>query len=176
MTCEICGENSAVVHIQQIIGEDVFDLHLCEVCAKDKGISSKADKIELTLSEILTGLLDNEEMTATERAALECRKCGKKYDDFRKEGTLGCVDCYNTFGLEIKTLLKNMGGSIKHTGKYPAKLKMFKTLLIDKEVLKQNLKDAVKNENYEEAAALRDRLSEIESSSPEVPSRGEGDA
>jgi protein arginine kinase activator len=175
MTCELCGEHEAVVHIQQIVGDDVYDLHLCEGCAKDKGISSKADKIELTLSEILTGLLDDEQMSASKRAALECPNCGKKYDDFRKEGTLGCVECYNTFGLEIKTLLKNMGGKIRHTGKYPAKLKMYKTLLIDKEVLKQNLKEAVKNENYEEAAALRDRLNEIESASAEVTSAGDGD-
>lgn len=167
MTCEICGKKEAVVHIQQIVGEDVYDLHLCETCAQEKGISSQADKIELSLSEILTGLLDSSDASQKRKQSLMCPKCGKKYEDFRKEGTFGCVECFNIFSAEVKVLLKNTCGSVRHTGKYPSKLAVYKTLLIDKEMIKQKLKAELKRENYEEAARLRDRILEIEKSSSE---------
>jgi len=167
MMCEICGENEAVVHIQQIIGDDVFELHLCEDCAHQKGISTNDDKIELSISEILTGLLDREEITEKNLKKRKCAKCGKKYEDFKKEGKVGCIECYNTFHAEIRSLVKNICGTVRHNGKYPTKLKMYKTLLIDKEQIKQRLRDAIKKENYEEAACLRDRILEIERASGE---------
>ena len=165
MICEICGEKEAVVHIQQIVGEDVFELHLCESCAQEKGISTKEDKIEFSISEILTGLLKTEELTGKDLKSLQCSQCGKKYGEFKKEGKLGCVECYNTFSTEIRSIVKSMCGNVRHKGKYPAKLKMYKTLLIDKERVKQKLKEAVTKENYEEAACLRDRILEIERAS-----------
>ena len=168
MKCEICGEYEAIVHIQQIIGEDVYDLHMCESCAKERGISSQSDKIELTLSEILTGLLETTDLTDDQLPASDCSNCGMKYKEFRKEGKFGCIECFNAFRTEVKMMLKNMYGKVRHSGKYPTKLLMYKTLLIDKEEIRKKLDQAVKKEDYEEAACLRDRMMEIERASGEI--------
>jgi protein arginine kinase activator len=56
-----------------------------------------------------------------------------------------------------------MFGRTQHRGKYPKRLMAYKTLLIDIEELKRKLDRAVKKEDYEEAALLRDQIKELES-------------
>jgi protein arginine kinase activator len=162
MKCEICEENEAVVHIQQMIGSEVFEMHLCEACAKEKGIESSEDKIELSLSELLTGLVDLTDVSEKEKTRQVCPQCGKTFDEFRKDGKLGCAECYNSFHNEISQLLTNVSGNQQHKGKFPAKLKAYKTIIIDKEAMKQKLQKAIEDEDYESAAVLRDRIRELD--------------
>ena len=42
MQCQDCSENEAVVHLTQIVDNDVTTRHLCEACAAKKGIESGA--------------------------------------------------------------------------------------------------------------------------------------
>ena len=57
MKCEICNESDSVIHVQQVMGDETVELHLCDTCAQDRGISRVDDKIELSLSQLLTGLV-----------------------------------------------------------------------------------------------------------------------
>ncbi|MBT3271830.1 MAG: hypothetical protein HN368_01650, partial [Spirochaetales bacterium] len=93
MKCELCGDRDSVVHVQQVIGNETVDMHLCGVCAHEKGISKSSDKIELSLSQFLTGLLDLG-TKETEPDTSECPTCGMKIADFKSDGRLGCSDCY----------------------------------------------------------------------------------
>ena len=43
------------------------------------------------------------------------------------------------------------------------RLKAYKALLVDKEILKKSLQEAVANEDYETAANIRDSISSLES-------------
>lgn len=162
MKCEICSEHEAVVHIQQIIGSEVFELHLCDACAKQRGITSSDDAIELSISELLTGLVDVKEVSEEDVDKQVCPQCGKTFEEFRKDGRLGCTECYNSFHSEISQLLNNVSGHQQHNGKFPAKLKAYKTILIDKETMKQKLKKAIEEEDYEAAALIRDRIRELD--------------
>ena len=58
MKCEICGARKAVIHIQQVIGKERVDLHLCEECALERGISGEGERVELSISGMLNGLLE----------------------------------------------------------------------------------------------------------------------
>lgn len=167
MNCDACGEREAVIHIQQIVGDDTVDLHLCEICANEKGISSRDDKIELSLSQLLTGLIGDQD---TDKNGNEktCHSCGMEFRSFRKEGKLGCPECYNAFRTEIVSLLRKVAGSARHAGKIPKRLSQFKTYLIDREVLKKELADAVGQEDYEAAAVLRDRIRELDEDTGET--------
>ncbi|MEW5815988.1 MAG: UvrB/UvrC motif-containing protein [Spirochaetota bacterium] len=162
MKCEVCGEREASVHVQQIMGNEVTELHLCDNCAHEKGIASKEEGVELSLSELLTGLVEIKSTVKEDKAKLFCPACNMQFNDFRKEGRLGCPQCYSAFRKEIALLLDNIAGTSRHKGKLPGKLITYKTILIDKEVMKQKLQEAVKNEDYESAAALRDRIHELE--------------
>ncbi len=161
MKCELCKKNDAVIHIQQIVGKENKEIHLCEKCAHKNGISSNSDKIELSLNELLNGLVD---LSPRPRSEDSCPACGTRLKDFRKNGLVGCPECYSAFREEIAGYLEDFAGKVKHTGKYPKRLKAYKALLVDKEILKKRLQEAVDNEDYEAAASLRDRISSLEGS------------
>ena len=57
--------------------------------------------------------------------------------------------------------LGRLHGKAQHRGELPRRLATYKTLLIDVESLKRRLKSAVRSENYEEAARIRDRIAEL---------------
>lgn len=161
MKCEVCGTRESVIHVQQIIGNETVDVHLCEACAHEKGISQNNDKIELSLSQLLTGLLKVQEGESQDSQD-ECDVCGTKIADFKTEGRLGCPECYTTFATEIRKMHNHLSGTTRHRGKLPQSLKTYKELLIDRQRLKSQLTDAIKNEDYEAAAMLRDQIRSIE--------------
>ncbi len=162
MKCDICGDNDAVIHVKQIMGNDVKELHLCTSCAGEKGISGEEDIIELSLSQLLTGLIDITDKISEKTDSEVCRNCGTNIKDFRKNGTVGCPECYNVFIKDVENYLQNTAGNFRHTGKLPEKVITLKTLLVDKESLREKLSSAISSEDYEQAAILRDRIKLLE--------------
>ncbi|TFG64826.1 MAG: DNA helicase UvrBC [Spirochaetales bacterium] len=168
MKCELCSDNDAIIHIQQIMGNDKIDFHLCEECAKKKGITKGGQKLELSLPELLTGLVDLKDIVGGQGGESKtCPNCGISREEFKKTGKLGCAGCYNAFNKDIVRMLRKLSGASRHKGKYPSRLKSYKSFLIDREILKQKLEDAVKREDYEAAAAIRDRILKLEQGSLE---------
>ncbi len=85
------------------------------------------------------------------------------YNDFRKEGLLGCPNDYEAFGDQIKAVIESaQSQNDTHKGKVPksAPEKTKKQVEINK--LQQELDKAVKEEKYELAAELRDKLAKLE--------------
>lgn len=162
MKCDVCGKNEAVIHVKQIMGDQVKELHLCSECAREKGISGEEDLIELSLSQLLTGLIDLTDKYSGGEQKDVCPVCGTTIKDFRKNASVGCADCFNIFNKEIENYLENTAGQAQHTGKLPEKVVTLKTLLVDKESLREKLEIAIEQENYEQAAVLRDRIKIIE--------------
>jgi protein arginine kinase activator len=162
MKCEICSERDAVIHVQQIIGGESVEVHLCADCANRRGISRSEDRIELSLSQLLSGLVGAEGAGPARPAPQECSNCGLSLEDFRRTGRAGCPECYLCFREEISALHKELSGATRHTGKIPERLRSYKTLLIDREKLRAQLDEAVSREDYEAAAELRDRIQAIE--------------
>jgi protein arginine kinase activator len=173
--CEICGTREAVIHIQQITGNDEIELHLCEKCAASKGITTSEDRLDFSITNLLTGLVDVKSVSKASETKKNCPQCGLTLSKFKKKGKLGCNECYSVFSREIGRIVEKMFGGSRHKGKYPKRLVAYKTYLIDLEELKKKLSAAVKKEDYEEAARLRDRIKELESFSEE-PAFGGQDA
>jgi len=162
MKCELCGKRESVVHVQQAIGNETVDIYLCEECAHEKGISSSSDKVDLSLTQLLTGLLDFKRAGEIEEEVSECPTCGLSVQEFKKDGFLGCPDCYASFASHIRGVHKRLSGMSRHRGKLPRKLLTYKELLVDRERLKSRLTDAVTREDYETAAVIRDQIRELE--------------
>lgn len=161
--CQVCKQRESIIHVQQIIGEEHVDLYLCEVCAEEKGIARSEDTIELSLSQLLTGLFS----TGTgeqenDREQDTCSTCGTSIHTLRKEGRLGCPDCYACFTREVRGVQKKLTGSTQHVGKLPRKLMEYKELIIDRQTLQSKLEEAVAEEDYEAAARIRDQIREID--------------
>jgi protein arginine kinase activator len=165
MKCEICGARKAVIHIQQVIGKERVDLHLCEECALERGISGEGEHAELSISNMLNGLLDIRDLKERKKAV--CPQCGSSWESIQKREKLGCAECYSTFSREIHFLLEKMGAQSIHRGKLPKGLSTYKRYLVDVVKLKEGLREALKKEDYEKAARIRDRIREMENSSEE---------
>jgi len=163
MICEICKDKTAVFHVQQIMGEDVYEMHLCRDCASKKGISRDGKSFDFSLSKLLTGFIRNTALPAKSINELDrCKTCGTKVSEMEEDGQVGCPNCYTSFRSSVAAAVSLNGSYIYHTGKLPAKLKTYKTILIDKEYLKRELEEAVLNEEYENAVILRDKLTKLD--------------
>ena len=158
MLCDICGSEEASLHIRQVTEGDSVELALCSKCAAVRGISA-GEGPAFSVSDLLTGLIDVKKRVPPRRKV--CPRCGQTLENVKKRSRVGCMECYAVFGKDIRGLVGRLHGRAQHRGKLPRRLATFKTLLVDVESLKRRLKSALRSENYEEAARIRDRIVEL---------------
>jgi protein arginine kinase activator len=161
MKCQFCN-NAATVHLTQIVGGKMQKIDLCEKCAKEKGV---ADPAGFSLADMLLGLGAAEQMKSASPDELICPQCGFTQPDFKKTGRLGCAVCYQTFGDGLSSILKDMHKGTTHKGKVPARLAERQEVAAKMTDLRQELQKAISDENYEQAANLRDQISQLEAQS-----------
>ncbi len=167
MQCDVCKAKEAEVFLTQIVEGKMQKVNLCKACSNDRGVD---DPTGFALTELLTGLGTSTETEkpasagggsaqGTEAAtAAKCPVCGFTQADFKKTGRLGCSTCYDTFSDHLGNLLKAMHKGTRHTGKLPvhvARRHEFAARMLE---LEDGLKKAVREEKYEDAAALRDQI------------------
>lgn len=182
MICSHCGKREVEVLIKQVINQEVHNLNLCRVCAEELGFVSPQTQsitISLSLGEIEpTNIRKKKNVSRQKREqfedSIECSVCGTLYGDFRETGFLGCSSCYEAFRFPLGAFLQREQGAESHWGglsevfseiKTPPRLVEKAASNADKENreceirnLKARMLDAVKNEEYERAAELRDIL------------------
>ena len=159
MLCCICKEKEASVHLTQIAGDKMQKVDLCEDCAKTKGVN---DPTGFSLADLLLGLGASQEMEqATGGADVKCPRCGFTQADFKKAGRLGCSECYKTFAEGLEGLLKTMHKGTRHVGKAPEAMRQSRDLSDRLKTLQKKLAKAVEDENFEQAAQLRDEIKQM---------------
>src|SRR5436190_4758549 len=154
MLCCVCKEKEATVHLTQIAGDKMQKVDLCEECAKQKGVNDPAG---FSLADLLLGLGASQEMEQS-GPELKCPHCGFTQADFKKAGRLGCANCYVTFAEGLEGLLKSMHKGTKHVGKVPQTLQQHKDYIEKLNRLQKQLEKAVGDEDFEQAALLRDEI------------------
>jgi len=154
MLCCICKEREATGHLTQIAGDKMQKVDLCEECAKQKGIDDTAGA---SLADLLLGLGASQEI-AQGSGDVKCAHCGFTQADFKKAGRLGCSECYVTFAEGLEGLLKTMHKGTKHIGKVPQSLQQTRDLSEKLKNLQKKLDKAVTDEDFEQAAQLRDEM------------------
>ena len=165
MPCEQCREREAVIHLTQIVNEQVTTLHLCERCAAEKGVESPGAAPKTPLGTFLAAMgQELPEQTPAPRTGDTCPRCGGSLQDFRESGRLGCSECYRSFEVPLRDLLRRLHGSTHHMGERYAE-GSGSTVAGDgsqASELREQLRLAVETENFELAAELRDRLRVME--------------
>lgn len=159
MVCDVCKSNPATVFLTQIVEGKMQKVNLCETCSNEKGVS---DPTGFALADLLLGIGAAEELEKG-GPAQRCPACGFSQTDFKKTGRLGCSVCYDTFAEGLSSLLKAMHKGTTHVGKIPARLMRSLEMNARTKQLQRDLEKAVSDENYEQAAQLRDQLRELES-------------
>ena len=160
MICEVCQTENATVHLTQIISGKMQKIDLCEKCAKEKGV---ADPAGFSLADMLLGLGAADEIKSSNGSEeLVCPQCGFTQPDFKKTGRLGCPQCYVTFSEGLGVILKDMHKGVLHKGKIPSRAARAQEYQTRLKTLHASLQNAVQSENYEQAASLRDQITNLE--------------
>ncbi|MGC9451205.1 MAG: UvrB/UvrC motif-containing protein [Oceanipulchritudo sp.] len=150
--CKNCTK-PATIHLTQIINNKIHKVDLCEDCPFKKGVT---DPEGFSLADFIlqppAALISDQ--------SLQCEVCGFTPADFKKSGRFGCPHCYQTFREILEPMLANMHKDTVHRGKVPEKAlaRMSRKRRLDQ--LEADLQEAVKQENYEEAARLRDLIAQ----------------
>lgn len=159
MLCEKCGKNNATTHIRTVVNGVVTEKNLCGFCAAEEGYNGLSHK---GLAQMLASMFDE---TASLKAdnSVRCSCCNSTFSDIAAKGKVGCPECYKTFYNELLPYLKRVHGATKHSGKIPNKAPL--AIMKDEETvdtLRMKLNDLVRNEKYEEAAVIRDKIKKLE--------------
>ena len=162
MYCQNCKINEATIHLTEISDGQRSESHLCEKCAQDEGITLKS---HVPINELLSKLLDVSQPVGKVQSEpeLSCPYCGFTIEHFNKEPLIGCPFDYEIFEKPLLGLIeKAHNGKTVHCGKIPSHVpsdtKRQSRLLS----LRHELDSAVRAEDYERAARLRDELKECE--------------
>ncbi len=160
MLCECCQQHEATIHVTQVVNGKSRELHLCEHCAEESGLNVQN---VMSLPEVLFGMAGGPEEDK-EAAARSCPGCHLRGGDFRKTGRLGCPQCYRTFAKELAPMLAAMHKGSRHAGKVPVHNEGAVPVGYDDErdELRRQLAEAIRDERFEEAARLRDRIRELD--------------
>ena len=166
MLCEHCKKREATVKYVEVINGVKTEHNLCTQCAAhaDLGQFSALFEGEFPLGKLLSGLLGTQETEEEDEkySGVVCPTCGTTYEEFVKDSRFGC---------------RHLQGSEKHVGKRPAGYRSEMEEMngvgttgedpvnipeLSKEekirLMETRLKDAVRREEYEEAAKLRDEI------------------
>jgi len=156
MLCENCQQHEASIHVTQVINGVSRELHLCEGCAEGSGLNIQS---VMSLPEVLFGMAGSGDSKGLER---RCPHCHMRGSDFKKTARLGCPRCYETFEQELRPMLAAMHKGVEHKGKIPTQARQGIETASQLKTLHQQLDQAVRREDYEEAARLRDLIREAE--------------
>jgi len=168
MKCDKCGSPNVVSRIVIQGEKNTEELNLCPVCfqtfVKDHP-EIKQGPAGRSLNEFIMGALNilnsglkyhNEHNNPVNVPVKQCPNCATLSTRITRDGITGCSHCYIFFQEEINNYL------FKHIG--------FNTKLIagNSRTSKQNIEDlnsklevAVKTENFEMAAILRDEMKKL---------------
>ena len=156
---EQCGDctKAATIHLTQILDNKIHKVDLCDDCPYKQSVT---DPEGFSLADFL--LKPPSSLIADQ--SLKCEACGFTPVDFKKTGRFGCPQCYDTFKDILQPMLENMHKDTVHRGKIPEKAlaRLSRKRRLDQ--LESDLNEAVKEENYEEAARIRDLVSQAKES------------
>lgn len=117
MKCDGC-ENEATVHEVSIRNGAKVERHLCERCARGKGVGTQPAGVPLTA--MLSQFVTVQAMDAAQAAAAQCPACKLTFAQFKHDGKLGCPVCYAAMENQLSPLLQRAHeGGTHHTGKTP---------------------------------------------------------
>lgn len=181
MLCQKCGIREASVHVTKIYNNKKTEMDLCSQCAQEHTTRIPYDfnVNPFDLDSLITGFFGinpgQSRGIVSEPQQLQCSSCGTTLNEIKEMGRAGCANCYHIFRQPLIPIIKKVHGNIQHTGKVPDGL--IKDISADEKShsteknpleekllqLKNSMKEAIKKEEYEKAAELRDEIKKIES-------------
>jgi len=173
MICDFCKKNIATVHLIRVQNDNVEKVNICSECARDFSFFSEDDFYK-DLSNILSKIFQSDQGSIYEskvHQSLEsldikknraCPFCGTDLKSIKKLGKMGCPHCYNEFRSVLLPIIKAIHQDIEYRGKMPETVP--RQMKLEKSIsdLRNRLKREIFEENFEEAARIRDEIKQLE--------------
>jgi protein arginine kinase activator len=165
MICDQCGERPASVIVKQNVQGQTTERHLCHVCAAENhNLNFVFEQDPLAIHQLLSNWFPKQHTSVSpiKKEVAVCPSCGFTFTKFLELGKFGCATCYEAFDSQLENVFKRLhNGNSEHNGKIPASYGS--TLKIRKEIeeLRKLMQASIENENFEEAAKLRDEIKEL---------------
>lgn len=158
MLCGKCHRNRATVRYAEVIDGKVVDLHLCADCLNQMEAGGKGFALSgpAPVPDLQMRTRRRREVKGT------CQACGTELRAVLETEKVGCSRCYQAFATELESLLEGLHTGLHHRGKRPHVDDSRAQLHGNLEAKRALLKSALKLENYEEAAGLRDEIKKLE--------------
>ncbi len=161
MICEVCHKNEANIVFQIFNNGRLTTRTICGQCAM---------KAQSDFFRTLRSLgMHNEEGAQQEEKGRSvdipdqfCPSCGTPVSNIQEDGTFGCADCYEAGISHVRDMLRHhpADNTEEADEKQPATEEVKAS---DVAYMAHQLREAIVSEDYEQAAALRDRIREAAS-------------
>ena len=169
MKCNECNKNEATVFYREIVNGKETKYALCHECAKKKEMMSAKSLFELS-DPFDTGIFDSffapSGYGQKRQEEKRCTLCGSTFRELKKIGRVGCTKCYEVFERELYPTVTRLHGNVKHSGRVPRTEKK-ESALDEAASLERQLKAAILDEKYEEAAVIRDKIRSLKNKEEE---------
>ena len=167
MKCQKCGANHANTHVKTVVNGELKEYDLCAECARKLGYTGFFTDFDNDFAGLLGSFFGNALPARTQ--ATRCEFCGSTYAELAKTGHVGCAHCYELFADRLYPSISRIHGNTTHcgknsrsarlnSGKKPAEQTREERIA----ALKEKLDAAVKEQNFERAAELRDEIKGLE--------------
>lgn len=159
--CDADGcENEATVHLTKVVEDGIKKVHLCKECAAKQGVDTDqpADMSEFLSQVGSSSSSGSSSITST------CPSCGMDRPRLKKSMRLGCSQCYDVFSEDLESVIQSMHHSEQHVGKVPSSEGKRAQYTRQLAILQEKLGTAVLQEQFEEAATLRDKIKTLNAS------------
>lgn len=160
MICPRCLKKEATVYFSRNINGKKEEYKVCEDCAKELGFFGGSDLL-FNINDFMSGFM-SKGISSTLLTDKICPSCGTSINELSKTSKLGCSKCYEVFDSYLEPLMKRIHGNTHHTGKLPEHIDEKFKKQHELSSLKEDLKKAIAQENFEQAALLRDKIKEME--------------
>lgn len=157
MLCQKCHKNLASVRYAEVVDGSVTDLHLCQECM-DFRMAAQGTGFDLAEPSPFTRKSPRSAVSRAVAAAETCNSCTTDLKSIIETGRVGCSACYDTFPVQLESLLEGIHSAMNHRGKSPRVDDDRARLHSKLQSKRALLKTALGLENYEEAATLRDEI------------------
>lgn len=164
MKCQHCNQNEATAYIKKNVNGKVTEMHLCSECASELGVMDEFSVEGFFKDSFLGSLLGAGIPSVNALSGVDrCEYCGSLFNDIVKNGRVGCAHCYSKFEDKLEPSIVKIHGKTNHVGKNISYTEVDEEKPKKDELsgLKDALKAAIKEQRFEDAAVLRDKIKEL---------------
>jgi protein arginine kinase activator len=167
MKCTHCHNNEANTHITKVINGKREEMHLCSECAEKLGVMDEFSFEPFSMDSFFGNLLGAGASALNSLTGIDrCGYCGSSFNDIINSGRVGCANCYDKFEDKLAPSIEKLHGRTKHVGKFvsyteDAEETAENESVSEEEKLKAELKLAVQEQRFEDAAVIRDKINEL---------------